>query len=344
MNMKSMAIFGVKDMRVIETPMPVISDYSCLVHIRAVGFCNCTDVELIEGRSSEVVKDFPLMAGHEGAGDIAEVGLKVRNFSMGEHILFPESGKREQGYFVSAGHYSEYGIVQDYDAMLEDGVITAGEMSRITVYPRKIPADISFTDAGVLVPLRETCSAVANIGVFPGAKVLVYGDGPNALGLAVFSKLAGAQWLGIAGHHEDRIQHLSRILDPDFTVNTHEKSVPESLGKVRPDFAIVAVGSVPLMIEASRLVKPCGKVVLYSALRPGQNHMDLNDFANSVNFQRHNFPLGDLEVTEEVTDLIRAGKVNPKDFYSHTVPLEDFRKAYEMTIRRDAFKVIVEMP
>ena len=44
---------------------------------------------------------------------------------------------------------------------------------------------------------------------------------------------------------------------------------------------------------------------------------------------------------DETIALIEAGKVNPKDFYSHVVPFENIGEAVELTLTKQALKVIL---
>ena len=78
--MRSIAVFGKDDVRMVDDVIkPEIKPYECLVKTRACGFCNGTDFHIIRGQMAIDVDDFPILLGHEGVGEIVEVGSKVKN-------------------------------------------------------------------------------------------------------------------------------------------------------------------------------------------------------------------------------------------------------------------------
>ena len=305
-------------------------------------------MEMIQDRHVNVVFKYPFVLGHEGVGEIVECGATVKNFAVGEHIVFPlgktgNGNPADSGFYINSGHYAEYGVVKDLMSMREDGIDVRDMEKDLEGFARKIPASIPFADGGVIVPMRETLSAARNVGITKGSKVLLYGDGPNGFGFATFAKYLGAEWIGLVGHNEKRMDHFRKHTAVDLYINSHTQNVTEEMRKagVTPDIAVDGVGRHEIMIEASNLVRRGGKVVLYASVGPKQHMLDLHQFKNNVVLHKHFFPDGDLDVNDELCDLIVSGKVDPKNFYSHTVPIDDFQQAIDKTLSREAFKVVV---
>ena len=48
------------------------------------------------------------------------------------------------------------------------------------------------------------------------------------------------------------------------------------------------------------------------------------------------------KVSKDTIALIEAGKVNPKDFYSHVLPYEKIDEAVKLTLSKQALKVILD--
>lgn len=69
--------------------------------------------------------------------------------------------------------------------------------------------------------------------------------------------------------------------------------------------------------------------------------LPLWDFANNVSLHKHYYPVREKLTMGAVCDLIQRGTIDPKAFYSHVMPVEEFRSAVEMTASREAFKVIL---
>lgn len=219
-------------------------------------------MEMIQDRHVNVVFKYPFVLGHEGVGEIVECGAKVKNFAVGEHIVFPlgktgNGNPADSGFYINSGHYAEYGVVKDLMSMREDGIDVRDMEKDLEGFARKIPASIPFADGGVIVPMRETLSAARNVGITKGSKVLLYGDGPNGFGFATFAKYLGAEWIGLVGHNEKRMDHFRKHTAVDLYINSHTQNVTEEMRKagVTPDIAVDGVGRHEIMIEASNLVR-----------------------------------------------------------------------------------------
>lgn len=338
--MRAVGIIDKGRIGMVDIPMPEINDYECLVKMHACGFCNCTDTESVLNTHIHKDMPFPHIQGHEGVGEIVKKGKKVFSFDIGDRIVFPE-GRIDPtcGFSMcGCGHFADYCIVRDCEALKNHGLPLG---SAFADWPRKFPKELSYVDAAVITPIRETLSAVRNFGICKKSRVLIIGDGPSGFGLALFSKLEGARFVAVAGHRDDRLLHAKNNAEADAVFNTHKTDVFSELkGKV--DLIIDAVGSPDIIIRASHTVVSGGKVALYAGLHKDKKMIDFHEFANNVSLHKMYSPCGDLLVHDEAMSLIKEGKVNPKHFYSHVLPMERFEDAMNMTLSREAFKVILD--
>ena len=77
-----------------------------LIQIKASGLCH-TDLEIIDG---ELNWPFPVVLGHEGSGEVVEIGFEVRLVSVGDRVVCswtPANGDcffahRTNPFFVSS--------------------------------------------------------------------------------------------------------------------------------------------------------------------------------------------------------------------------------------------------
>lgn len=337
--MKAVAVTGPDRVEVVDVPTPHIEAYECLVEVEACGLCSSTDLKIISGRVGDLEVRFPSILGHEGVGTVVEVGEKVRNIRPGDRFLNPH-GRIEPhaGYHANWAGMVEYAIVQDHEVMDELGVDRSRHVGGAT---RRIPADIAGEDAAVLLTLKEACSAVRNFGFRTGMDALVYGDGPAGLELVTFLRMAGAGWVGCAGHHEERLGRAAGRAD--LVVNSRERDVAEALADRRVDLVIDAVGSIEIVKEGSALLKPGGRVGVYGVLKREHSQLSLMDLKNHTAVHVLNWPYREHDVHDEIVSLVRSGKLRPKDFYSHVLPLGEAPEAVEMIRSRRAFKVVLSM-
>jgi L-iditol 2-dehydrogenase len=282
---------------------------------------------------------YPLLLGHEGAGEIVKTGEKVLNYAVGEHVINPESHliKSESYYCPYGGQFVEYTVVTDVAAAQADGV----ELPQKTYGARKVAKEIPFVDAAAMVSLCEMLSGLHNMEFQPGNRVLIYGDGSNGAGLASLARLLGADWVGVAGHHDGRLRHIKSCGKVDEVYNTKTCNISDVIPPRSLDLVIDAAGRSRLLIEGSKLVRIGGTFALYAILGDEDCMVNFNEIAMHINIFKNCLPYGNMAVIGELEGLILSGKMHPSDIYSHVLPVEEFGKALEMTRSREAIKVVL---
>ena len=122
--MKSVAVIEPNKVTVIDTPVPVPKKYQALVKTEVACICNNTDGELVAGHFPGMENAFPFALGHESVGTVVEIGDKVRNFQVGGRALSGLVFDKElgvEGLRSGWGGFCEYVLVNDHEAMVEDG-------------------------------------------------------------------------------------------------------------------------------------------------------------------------------------------------------------------------------
>lgn len=348
--MKAVAVERNGEVHVVNIPKPTYNEYECLVRIRACGICNSTDLKIINNELGDCPIEYPSILGHESVGEIVAVGSKVKNYKVGDRVVNP-FGRLEPGveYGYTFAQMCEWGIVHDLEVMKEDGLPMPAETEGLIIetqadYPVNfIPEGISFEDATILLTVKENYSALKNFGVKEGMNVFVFGDGPVAYGLTSLLKLMGASYVGCSGHHDDRLEILRNKANVDLTVNTHNTSVKEAVGDRKFDLVIDAIGSTDVIFEGAEILKQGGKIGMYGVLKKGKGNIDLLHVPNNICIHKLNDPYGEYRSHEEVCELVKAGKINLKDFYSHTLPIDQAAEAFELVKSRKAYKVVLTM-
>lgn len=336
--------------RVVDIPIPHFNEYECLVRIRACGICNSTDLKIINNELGDCPIDYPTILGHESVGEIVSVGSKVKNYKVGDRVVNP-FGRLEPGvpYGYTFAQMCEWGIVHDLEIMKEDGLPMPAETEGLLIespedYPVNfIPDGVSFEDATILLTVKENYSALKNFGLKEGMDIFVFGDGPVAYGLASLLKIMGANFVGCAGHHDDRLALLRDKANADLIINTHNSSVKDAVGDKKFDLVIDAIGSTDVIFEGSEILKQGGKIGMYGVLKKGKGIVDLLHVPNNICIHKLNDPYGEYRSHKEVCELVKSNKINLKDFYSHTLPIERAAEAFELVKSRKAYKVILTM-
>ena len=321
-----------------DIPRPQVTDYTAVVKTIACGLCNGTDMKLKEGHLNGFYS-YPAVLGHEAVGRVLECGDKVTSFRPGDLVL--RSGLDEMpGYHSLWGSFAEYGRVVDYEAMARDH---APGTTIDTISQQVIPETIDPVDGVMMITLKEVCSAVKRLGVFPGAKVAVTGCGPVGLSMVAFCKLAGASFVAMSGHHDDRMRTACK-LGADLVVNSKTadfkseilKAVPEKL-----DFYIDAVGRCDVVSEALSLIKDDGVVGVYGIGLEEDKGICWNQ--GPYNFRLHSvqWPIPEVEasVHDYVVEKVLDHSIDLRDFVTHRLPIQEFQQGFELVRNRKGLKV-----
>jgi len=322
-----------------EIERPKIGEYECLVRVKACAICNGTDTKIVEGKFP-FVKEYPVILGHEGVGEVIEVGKKVRNFKEGDLVLEPFG--RNDNIKSAYGHFAEYAVVGDYKALLEDGHLPPEYLKRQQI----VPSDIDVKDATMLLTLKETLSGLHNFGFKKDMSIIIFGDGPVGGALARFAKLLGARLIIGVGHWEERLQKM-KYLGADYVVNGKYYNIEEYISEIldgrKVDMVIDAVGKEEIINMGLKFIHGKGKVGVYGVITQSTINIKVSEWPNMGTVQMLYFPVDHDKVHERVIEYVREGDINLKDFYSHVIKMDQIEEGFKLIKERKAYKVVVEI-
>src|SRR5215475_4380532 len=192
--MKAAVYRGINDVRIETVAVPEIGSDEVLIRVHTCGICG-TDLKKISTGSHSA----PRIFGHETSGTIARVGRDVRAFRVGDRVMafhhipcgscyycrhkvfaqcpvYKKVGA-DAGFEPSGGGFAEYIRVMDW--IVRKGMV-------------KIPDPVSYEQASFIEPVNTCMKAVAALALQPDETVLVVGQGPIGIILAVLAKRTGA--------------------------------------------------------------------------------------------------------------------------------------------------------
>ncbi|MBR1707805.1 MAG: zinc-binding dehydrogenase [Clostridia bacterium] len=323
-----------------EIPLPGYSEKQALVKTIACGICNGTDAKLIHRAFKGFpVSRYPLMLGHEGVGEVIEVGSEVKSFKVGDKVLLPfvDADPEKYGTLESAwGAYSEYAVVTDPLAYPE------GEAPEHAMAQTVLPPWVNPVDAAMIVTLREVLSAVRRFGIRAGNSVAVFGCGPVGLTFIRFLKLLGAGPIIAFDVVDDKLA-VAKANGADYTFNSGREDVSEVLHGICPNgaqFVLDAVGLTSLINLSMELLCDQGKMCCYG-IAP-VTHMDIDwekaPYNWTLQFQQFPSKREEGEATEQILTWLREGTISLKDYISDYFPFEHILEAFEKLERREIAK------
>lgn len=328
---------------VTDIKKPEIGDYQALVRIHACGFCNGTDMQIINNTvgGEDQVSAYPTVLGHEGCGEAVELGRKVRYLHIGDRFVRPDTASDYGKYSATFGNMSEYAVAVDRRAMLEDGFTEKDLPSENAC--GKIPNFISFTDGAVVLSQLECMSAVHNFGITPDMKVLIYGAGPMGLGVAAYLSALGDKNVVITDMMQERLGYAVSKYGDLKAVNTSKTALSEAVEKGSFDAVVDIVGSSKILLEGSGFLHPGGKLCSMGVLKKSDAMLNVTQLQNNTSLHMLNFPYRRLRFIGELSQLLKQGKLKLSDFYSHVLDASEIDECIRLVKSHEAMKVILRL-
>jgi L-iditol 2-dehydrogenase len=276
--MKAAVYRGVSDVCLEEIPVPEIGAGEILVRVHTCGICG-TDLKKIASGSHSA----PRIFGHETSGTVAKVGEGVQKFSVGDRVVmfhhipcgscyycrhktFAQCDVYKKvgctaGFEPSGGGFAEYVRVMDW-------IVAKGTVL--------IPNGVSFEQACFVEPVNTCIKGIETLQLQAGETVLVMGQGPIGLILAVLAKRAGARVV-TTDLYSSRLTMASSFglnLTVDASNADAAKAVREMTEGRGADAVVLAVGGNALIRPAIDAARPGGRILLFAQTVRGEATID----------------------------------------------------------------------
>lgn len=322
-----------------EVNRPRYGESQALVKMIACGMCG-TDVKLLHHAFKGFPKSvYPIMLGHEGVGEVVEVGSKVKSLKIGDRVLLPFVDADEEnlpGLTSAWGALSEYAVVCDPEAY-EDG-----EAPDCAFAQTVLPPDIDPVDATMIVTFREVLSSIRYFGIEPVHSVAVFGCGPVGLTYIKMLSLLGVKGI-VACDIVDEKLGQARAYGAEHLINSAKGDISAELRAIYPDgvdFVLDAAGVPAIVTQAMPLIKDRGAVLCYGVPAEEKITIDFSraDYNWRVIFQQMPRKREEGLAHGQVMEWIRSGKLVLKDFISDYFDFADSVEAYHALLDRKIMK------
>ncbi|KPV62404.1 MAG: putative L-threonine 3-dehydrogenase [Candidatus Bathyarchaeota archaeon BA1] len=342
--MKAVVYYDVDDFRVEDMPIPRIGPDEILVKVKACGLCT-TDLFRAMYRKAKPGTVF----GHEIAGEVAEVGLEVTKFEVGNRVAVLHHAP------CGACYYCLHGQEPLCDQYRRTNVDPGGFAEYIRVIPelvRKVVVQIldemTYEEATLIEPTACCVRAVTKSRIAPGDTVLVMGGGPLGLLNAQVAKYMGASQVIVSDHHDFRV-NMAKELGIDHAFNAKKISIEEKVKELTEDrgadLVIIAVASTEAVHQGTKMVRWGGKICVFGDFRdvPQPNvevdpklmlRDDITLFGSwGCSPQDH----------QAAFNMIRMGRVKAKEMITHTFPIEQFTEALKVMAEKQCMRIVIKM-
>lgn len=332
--------------RVDEIPIPDIQRNEVLLRVRRAG-TNGGDVHLRRGLYDRYVPIVPLTIGHEGLGEIVEVGPEANGVKVGDRVIVRPN--LTCGYCKFCRSQREHRCIRrqvigwlSRPELLNPRCVDGmwAEYCRIpdTNVHRLEPDDDIDTYSLVSV-IAVGYRALKRARMDPGDAVVINGaTGVTGVPTVLAAMALGAAHIIAVARNESRLRKLQE-LDPGriSIISTRNGSVAESIRELtKGQGASVVVDLVPdsneSLMECIQALEPCGRVALLAAKN------------EPVQLTYHDFLIRSVEITSsngrnyqdiaELVELTRHGVIDPTVITPRFFALEQVNEAIDAVDRR----------
>ena len=332
--MKALITDGEGGLELQDIATPTIGEYDCLVKIKSCLFCNTTDRHIVES-SFDFGLTYPAVLGHESIGEVVETGSKVTNFSTGDlvarpYAVYPDVLTRE-GLGSAWGGFAEYGMIRDYKAMLNNGVVKQEDVPSFFLYMQKIPAGIDWRKAMMISCQKEIFSSAALIDVV-GKTILISGAGVVGCLFADFLKLRGAEKVVVAARRPEQLEFVRKNTSADQT--TFLNDIGEQF-----DCIVDTTGNLDVLkkISSSYLLAD-GMIYSYAIY---DNMEDKFFTQNTARFQR--IDPQEYLAHEDICKMIADNVIDCTPYITHEYKIEDYQQAWNSVCNKKTVKTAIIM-
>ncbi|MFF0446783.1 Zn-dependent alcohol dehydrogenase [Streptomyces sp. NPDC004609] len=327
------------------------------VKMHRAGLCH-SDLSAMSG---VLAHPTPFVPGHEGAGEVLEVGEGVTHVKPGDRILvcwMPPcdvcpSCKSGEGHLCLSGYANLAKPNFEHDGTLLPGIVGTGTFADEAVIDAKgalpIPDDVSY-DLAALIGCGITTgigAALNTAKVRPGSSVAVIGLGGVGMSIVQGARVAGA----------------AQIVAVDPTANRRDLSLkfgateavgPDGLDEVKErltggfgfDYTFEAVGK-PATLRTAYDAARTGGTVCLVGVGARTDMPDINMFELCRNEKKilPSFYGGDdvRRTITKIIDLWRAGRLDLDSMITHHVPLSDINEAIRQMHTGEALRTVIDI-
>ncbi len=347
--MRAVRLFAPGDIRCVDVPIPELgSPDEVIIKVKACGVCGSDIMRVME----KGAYSYPITIGHEFAGEVVEVGDKVKTAKPGDRVtvmpLVP-CGRCPYcriGEYVMCDNYDYYGsridgAMAEYIRVHNDNILA-------------IPDEVDWQAAAMTDPASVALHGVRKAPETVGHTAVVFGLGAIGLLTVQWLKHLGCRRVFAVDIFDDKLQ-LAGELGADATVNGRQTDplrwLLEQTGGAGCDIVVELAGNNITQAQAIAVVKKRGKVIFC-----GISYDDLVIPAKSLSHILRgeisiqgawNSSIAPLPINEWGISLasMAAGKLIMTPLISHRFELEECLPCFEMMYKRaESFNKVMFFP
>jgi 2-desacetyl-2-hydroxyethyl bacteriochlorophyllide A dehydrogenase len=333
------AIFPTPEVcEIVERETPIPEEGQVLLRVEACGVCG-TDLHIFRG---EFPARFPIIAGHEFAGVVENVGQAVAALRPGDRVVVDPNVNCglcrpcQRGLTHLCRNLQAYGVTAD------GGFATHCCLPARQCY--QLPPGMPFPVAAMTEPVACCVHGIERARVRPGDVVAIIGAGLIGLVLLQLSLLRGAAHTIVSEPAPDKRDLAHRLGAAELVDPTSEDLaavVRRATDGGGANVVIDCVGGVEPSQQAVSLAGEGGRVLLFGVAPESAR----------IAVQPYTIYRKEITITGSFTNpsthaaalaLLAAGRIKVAEIISHKLPLDELLGALKLIQAGQARKIVIE--
>jgi L-iditol 2-dehydrogenase len=339
--MKAAVLHAIGDIRCEDVPIPEIGPGEVLIRVRAAGICG-SDIPRVMVTGTY---HFPIIPGHEFAGEIARIGKEVDDVNPGDRVVvIPCIPCRkckycQRGDFFHCLNYNYLGSRAD------------GGFAEYVKAPSEnlvfLPEGVDFEEGASTEPVSVALHMIKRAkGIHPGDWVCVFGAGAIGIFCAQWAKSLGAEKVFIVDIAHQRLDTAKKIGLKRCINAATQDSVEYILDRTERegvDLCMEVAGTNITLEQCLKIARRKGRVSLVG--RIGQKLCISEESMSSIlrkeltifggwGFEFVNFP---HHAWRTSLNSMREGKIQTKPLITHRFSLQETSKVFKMMYEKEQY-------
>ncbi len=327
--MKAVVIEKPGKITVQDVPRPEPGEGEVLVKVGACGICG-TDLHIADGEFPPT--PYPIIPGHEFAGDVVAVGSGVTGVAEGDRVAVDPS------LFCGHCHFCRVGkgnLCQNWGAI---GDTVNGAFAEYVAVPAanayQLPDHVTYRQGALIEPVSCAVHGVDVLSPRLGDTCLIVGAGTMGLMLLQLVLRAGVSRVSVLDLNPDRLPRAERLGAGRTSTDLAELMAEDPIGF---DCVIDATGVARAQESAFSAVKRGGKLLIFGVAAEDAR-VSLSPFRI---YNDEITVLGSMAVLnsfEPAVDLVASGVINTDELLTGAMSLDEYPQALDLVRRGEGLK------
>ncbi len=322
-----------------DITVPEVGHNDVLIKISRTAICG-TDIHIFKWDDwAKATIPVPMAVGHEFSGEIVDMGVEVRGYSVGDRVS-------AEGH-ITCGHCRNCRAGRRHLCMnaIGVGVNRAGAFAEYISVPAfnvfKLPDSISDEMASILDPLGNATHTALSFDLV-GEDVLITGAGPIGVMAVAIARFAGARHVVITDVNDYRLD-LARKMGASRALNVASETIDDamrSLGMEEGfDVGMEMSGNPQAFRDMVRTMHHGGKIAMLG-IPPGDMAINWNEVIFKGLVIKGIYGREMFETWYKMSSMLQSG-LNMDPVITHHFDIDEFQPAFELMESGQTGKVIL---